>query len=97
MARRPQRSHDPANPPAEARTFRVRKLGRPSKGPDALSAPFTIRVKPAERARFEALAAAQGLSLTAWARRTLIAVADRQQGRPGGSKGGGKAGGGAKA
>lgn len=86
MARRPHRPHDPANPSSEARTFRTRKLGRPSKGPDALSAPFTIRVKPAERARFEALAAAAGLSLTAWARRMLLAAADRQEGRPGGGQ-----------
>jgi hypothetical protein len=94
MARRPHRPHDPANPSSEARTFRTRKLGRPSKGPDALSAPFTIRVKPAERARFEALAAAAGLSLTAWARRMLLAAADRLEGRTGGSKGGGKGSGG---
>jgi hypothetical protein len=46
---------------------------------------FTVRVKKAEKARFEALAAAAGLSLTAWARRMLLAVADRQEGRPGGS------------
>ena len=88
MARRPQRPNDPANAPAEARTFRTQKqAGRPPLPPgEALDAVFTVRVRKAEKARFEALAAAAGLSLTAWARRTLLAVADRAEGRPGGEK-----------
>lgn len=97
MARRPQRPHDPASLPPDARTFRTHKLGRPALPPgEALDATFTVRLKKAEKARFEALAAAAGLSLTAWARRMLLAAADRQEGRPGGSKGSGKAGGGTK-
>lgn len=99
MARRRARTKtDPATHPPEVRTFRTQKqTGRPPLPPgEALDATFTVRLKKAEKARFEALAAAAGLSLTAWARRTLLAAANRQEGRPGGSKGGGKPGGGAK-
>ncbi|MCC7137658.1 MAG: hypothetical protein IT460_04435 [Planctomycetes bacterium] len=46
---------------------------------EALDAVFTVRLKKAEKARFEALAKATWLSLTRWARKKLNEAAE---GRP---------------
>lgn len=81
-SRRTRRKTDPANASPEPRTFREQKrLGRPPLPPgEALDALFAVRCRTAEKTRFEALAAAAGVSLTAWARRMLLAVADRGEG-----------------
>jgi hypothetical protein len=47
-----------------------------------LDATFTIRLKRSEKKRFEALAAAAGLSLTAWARQVLLRVSDGTKASP---------------
>ena len=86
--RRNRRPNDPASTRPEARTFRVQKrgIGRPPLPPgEALDATFTVRVRAEEKRRFEALAAAAGLSLTQWARRKLNEAAGSSS-RPPSSK-----------
>jgi hypothetical protein len=43
----------------------------------ALDALFAVRCRADEKRRFKALAESAGLTLTAWARRMLLAAADR--------------------
>lgn len=82
MARRSNRPRNPAPAPAEARTFRTQKLGRPPLPPgEALTATFTVRLRPEEKRRFEDVAKKAGLSLTQWARARLNEIASAP-GRP---------------
>jgi predicted HicB family RNase H-like nuclease len=53
------------------------KRGRPPLKPKEVKQPFSIRATPAEKRQLATTAKKTGLTLTEWARKTLLAAASR--------------------